>query len=250
LRNATNQLADGNSLATVPEELDKSIAEWLAQYEPIDWWITRDQKDDTASAIGRELTWILRDAAADAAKIETEVAATARDKAEKVNEAQRAVDALLKELQTVMNRALPAWARGILDLKQLLILYPWLLAAIAIYLITTALRASRHFHAMADGEGWSAEERRDPVLSTAWTLTSRGLAGSIATVATYGSVLGVLGLCVYRSQHPPASAKAGSVQASIDIIAAQASWSALFAYGLLITAIVVVAAAVFRHRSV
>jgi hypothetical protein len=147
-----------------------------------------------------------------------------------------------------MNRALPAWARGILDLKQLMVIYPWLLAGIAIYLIATAIQASRHFHAMADGEGWTAEERRDPVLSTAWTLTPRGPVGSVATVATYATVLGVLGLCVYRSQHPPESAKAGSVQAGVDIIAAQASWSALLAYGLFIAAIAVVATAAFRHR--
>jgi cell division septum initiation protein DivIVA len=248
LRNATDQLANGNQLATVPGELDKAITKWLRRYEQIEWWITRDLKDDTASAIGRELTWMLENASKDAARIKNEIAAAAKDMAEKVQEAQSEIDALLGELQAVMNRALPAWARGILDLKQLMVIYPWLLAGIAIYLIATAIQASRHFHAMADGEGWTAEERRDPVLSTAWTLTPRGPVGSVATVATYATVLGVLGLCVYRSQHPPESAKAGSVQAGVDIIAAQASWSALLAYGLFIAAIAVVATAAFRHR--
>ena len=248
LRNATDQLGDENPLTEVPGELDKSITEWLGQYERTAWWITRDRKDDTASAIGLELTWILDVASDDAEEIRAEIAAAAKDKAAKVEEARGEVDALVKDLQDVMNRALPAWARGILNLEQLMVIYPWLLAGIALYLIATAIQASRHFRAIADGEGWSAEERRDPVLSTAWTLTPRGTAGSLATVATYGAVLGVLGLCVYRSQHPPKTAKSSSVQASVDIIAAQASWSAVFAYALLIAAITIVAVMVFRDR--
>jgi hypothetical protein len=248
LRNATDQLADENPLTAVPGDLEMSIAGWLRQYERTAWWITRDRKDDTASAIGWELAGILNDASADAEKIRAEIVAAAESKAEKVEDARSKVDALVEELQAVMNRALPAWARGILDLQQLMVIYPWLLAGIAICLIATAFQASRHFHVMADGEGWSAEERRDPILSTVWTLTPRGTSGSFATVTIYGAVLGVLGLCVYRSQHPPETAKAGSVQASVDIIAAQASWSALFAYGLLVAAIVIVSVMVFRGR--
>ncbi|MBT8102991.1 MAG: hypothetical protein KJO95_08475 [Gammaproteobacteria bacterium] len=246
LRAATAPFADDHPLADIPGEVDDAIANWLDEYSSTDWWLTTGRKDDTAEAIGTELDLLLYQAAEKAKKIAGELEEKAALKAQEVRDAESALAALVENLEAVMNRALPTWARGILSVQQLIIIFPWLLAGIAILLITTALRSSRHFHAMADGEGWSAEERRDPVLSTAWTVTPRGQVGSLASLATYAAVFGVLGLCVYRSQHPPETAATGSVQASVDVIASMASWSALLAYGLLVAAVGVVAATVFR----
>ncbi|MDJ0700804.1 MAG: hypothetical protein QNJ07_13195 [Woeseiaceae bacterium] len=248
LRAATAKLPEGNRLAKVPDELERAIDDWLERYKPVRWWSTRLRKDETAYQIGAELTSLLNGALEDAAKIKRELEAAAATKAKKLKGIETAIQNLEAELQKVMERAIPTWARGILTVKQMLVLFPWLLAAIAIYLVVTALRTSRHFHAMADGEGWSAEDRSDPLLSTPWTLTPRRIPGSIATFLTYGSVLGVLGACVYRSQHPPTSAAAGSVQASVDVIARQSSLSAMVAYGFLVAAIAVVIVVLVRDR--
>jgi hypothetical protein len=247
LRTASNQLLGDNPLAGVADALDKKVATWLARYKGTNWWITRDQKDDTAEAIGQDLAWLLRDASKDAADARERLERTAEDKTKELNKTQSEVDALVEELTGVMNDALPAWARGMIDVKQLLILFPWLLAGIAAYLLVTAVRASRHFHAMADGEGWSDEERRDPLLSTAWTLSPRGLAGSIATFMTYGLVLAVLAACLYRSQKPPTSADAGSVRASVEAIAAQSSVSTWLAYLAIAAAFAIVVGILFRE---
>ncbi|MBT8100452.1 MAG: hypothetical protein KJO82_11910 [Gammaproteobacteria bacterium] len=246
LRAASARFDDDHPLAEIPGEIDDAIAEWLEEYSSTAWWLTTDRKDDTAEAIGSELDSLLHTASENAQEIADELEAKSERKAQEVSDAEGALTALVKDLEAVMDAALPTWARGILSVQQLIIIFPWLLAGIAILLVSTALRGSHHFRAMADGEDWSAEERRDPVLSTAWTMTPRGQGGSLVTLATYAAVFGVLGLCVYRSQHPPESAATGSLQASMDVIASMASWSALLAYGLLVAAVAVVAAVVFQ----
>jgi hypothetical protein len=249
LRVATAQLPDDNPLAALPDKLDKEVVEWLDRYEDEAWWVTRDLKDDTARAIGEELKWVLNDASAAAPKIKAELEAAEKALAKQLQVAASEIEALKAELGKVIDRAMPTWARGIIGVDHLLVLYPWLLAGIAIYFVGTALRSSHHFHAMADGENWSTEERRDPLLSTSWTLTPRGIAGSIATFATYAAVMGVLGASLYRSQHPPHSIDEGSIQASVNAIAVQSSTSAMVAYAFFAAAIAVVIYALFRDRS-
>lgn len=249
LRAATAQLTEDNVLAALPDKLDKEIVEWLDRYEDEPWWTTLDRKDDTAAAIGEELKWVLNDASAAAPKIKAELEAAEKTLAKQLQDAASEIEALKAELGKVIDRAMPTWARGIIGVDHLLVLFPWLLAGIAIYLVGTALRSSHHFHAMADGEKWSTEERRDPLLSTSWTLTPRGVTGSIATFATYAAVMGVLGASLYRSQHPPHSIDEGSIQASVNAIADQSSTSAMVAYAFFAAAIAVVIYALFRDRS-
>ena len=249
LQAATAQLTEDNVLAALPDKLDKEIVEWLDRYEDEPWWTTLDRKDDTAAAIGEELKWVLNDASAAAPKIKAELEAAEKTLAKQLQDAASEIEALKAELGKVIDRAMPTWARGIIGVDHLLVLFPWLLAGIAIYLVGTALRSSHHFHAMADGENWSTEERRDPLLSTSWTLTPRGIAGSIATFATYAAVMGVLGASLYRSQHPPHSIDEGSIQASVNAIADQSSTSAMVAYAFFAAAIAVVIYALFRDRS-
>lgn len=245
---AIGQLNSDNSLAALPDNLDKAVVGWLATYEVVDWWNTRESKDDTTAAIGEELQSLLNKASENVPKIIEELEADQKKKTERLSAVESEIERLKDDLKMAVNRALPTWARDIIDVKQLLVLYPWLLAGIVFFLVGTALRASRHFHAMADGEGWSTDERRDPLLSSSWTLTPRGISGSFATFATYGSVLAVLGTCLYRSQDPPRSAAAGTVQAFVDVIAAQSNMSALVAYAFLAAAIVVVITALVWHR--
>ena len=248
LRPSIVPLGEGHELSSVPEDIDGAIRNWHEEYRKSDWWITTDRKDDAGRAIGNELDVLLSRATKDAAKIGDELAAASGVLAGEIRQAERRIDALVADLQGVMDDALPGWARGFLDVRQLLVIYPWLLAGIAVFLTATALRTTYHFHAMAEGEGWSADERRDPLLSTAWTVTPRGPAGSLATVATYGAVFAVLGLCIYRSQHPPETEAQAGVQASVDAIASTAGWSALFAYAVFAAAVAVVAANVFRKQ--
>ena len=248
LRDATRRLGSDNPLVEVPGQLNNSVDSWLNYYQDTPWWISRDSKDDTAAAIGEELHAIVNNAAAALPEIRQELETQEESNRNQLKEVEDDIAQLKANLQSVIDRALPGWARGIIGVDHLLVLYPWLLAGIAVYFVATALSASHHFRAMADGEGWSREERRDPLYSSAWTLTPRGMPGSIATFVTYGAVLAVLGACLYRSQHPPTSAAKGSVQASVDVLAAQSGISVLVAYALLAASAAIVAMTVFRDR--
>ncbi len=87
--------------------------------------------------------------------------------------------------------AVAAWARGLVPAEWMVRLYPWTLVAIALYLVAGALVALRHFLGMAESGGWSEQDRRDPVFSSLWTPTWRGLAGT--------AVLSGLWYCLDRS---------------------------------------------------
>ena len=143
LANASARLPDDNPLANVPATLDEAVAEWLNRYQRTNWWITRDAKNDTAEAIGRDLSFILSDASREAATAIDRLRAAARDTSTQLARTRSDIEALVEKLTGVMDRALPAWARGIIDVEQLLILFPLVVAAIAAYLLVTAVRASR-----------------------------------------------------------------------------------------------------------
>jgi len=247
LRAATNQLPDDNRLSKVPDTLDASVNKWLETFREVDWWRTVARKNETTREIGEKLTQILDSASANAQAATDEIKIKSETMRSKLENAKKIVETLNKQLQNVMDRALPAWARGMLKVEQLLVVYPWLLAGLAALLVATGWRGSRQFHAMADGEGWSAEERRDPLLSSSWTLTNRGPSGSIATFLTYGSVLGVLSACLYRHYYPPTTPDAGSLQVTATAIAEQSGIATTIAGAILVGAIAFVVAALFRH---
>ena len=127
-------------------------------------------------------------------------------------------------------------------------LYPWILAAIAVYLVGNALNSARYFRGMADEEGWSAAERSDPLVSSAWTLTWRGIRGASATIFCYITVLAALWYCLNRSLNPPGPGdRAGfSIQ---TISAVMGSPAILLAYGFLALALIIVVVLPLRDRA-
>ncbi|MEO1201522.1 MAG: hypothetical protein AAFX10_02365 [Pseudomonadota bacterium] len=248
LSQASAGLGETDELASFDEEIESEIDAWYRRHAPTRWWRTTMAKDQTASEIGNEINWILAGASDVADETREELAVRAADMNKQLDALDADIESLSDELTDVMNRALPAWARNIIDVEDLLVLFPLLLAGIAAYLLATAVRTAGHFHAMADGEGWSDEDRKDPLLSSAWTLTPRGSRGTLMTAATYGAVLGVLGISLYRSQNPPLTEDEGSVDASIAMIATQWSLTTMVAYGVIAAAIGAVAVILFRKR--
>lgn len=104
-----------------------------------------------------------------------------------------------ERIEQAMKNALPGWATGLFTVERMIVGYPWILILLAAFMLVSAWGAGRHFRGMADAEGWSTEERSDPLLSSPWTFTWRGSTGSTVTALYYLAVLGILIYCVARS---------------------------------------------------
>jgi hypothetical protein len=141
-----------------------------------------------------------------------------KEKEQKVLKSQ--IDSLTVDIDDALKQALPSWARGLLSADNMVVLYPWILIGIAIFLVATALRSAHHFRAMADSEGWTVEERRDPLLSTLWTLVPRGRVGTAVTFVNYTWIFGVLGICLYRLFNPPGPKDSPILTAQLNSISA------------------------------
>ncbi len=103
------------------------------------------------------------------------------------------------DIQRALDEAVPAWASGLVSVDTMVILYPWLVVGLAVYLVACGLVAARHYHGLAKTSGWPAEDRGDPLLSSLWTLTWRGSSGTALTLLCYAGVLLGLGVCLHRA---------------------------------------------------
>jgi hypothetical protein len=173
---------------------------------------------------------------------------------------QAKIDAQMKKIDGDVDDILPDWAYGLVGTKAIVLLYPWMLVAIAAYLIGSALTAARHFNGMADEEGWSADERSDPLLSSPWTLTWRGMAGTAITLLNYVAVLAALSYFLIRAltRQPSTKTKTdiGDSSAAVntdysnEVAESISSWlPGELAYGLMAAIVILVLIAPLRPRA-
>ena len=95
------------------------------------------------------------------------------------NESER--DTLRKRLDTY----LPSWLRGLVSPEEMFTFYAPLLLSLAIVVAFKALLVRRHFTFFRDRIYPDHLARRDPSLSSSWTLVYRGPAGTMATAILF-----------------------------------------------------------------
>ena len=191
-------------------DIEDAIDDWRNKKLKTEWYLTLKMKSEGAALVGD----LARRSAMEAqsklgglsidAKSAIESTATAIDARqitlrEEEKTLSKKIKVKNKDIERAMYNALPGWATGLFTVKRMVTFYPWILMSLAAFVLFSAWDAGRHFRGMADAEGWSAEERSDPLLSSPWTLTRRGNTGSTVTALHYLAVLGILIYCVARS---------------------------------------------------
>jgi len=186
-------------LADLPAEMDGAVTRWEQEKTGQRWFETLRRKSETVDEVGETMHEIERDALQAVAELQQRLA-TERDQ-RRGEQARLAgeIEALRVGIQKAVDEAIPAWARGLVPAEWMVRLYPWTIVAIALYLVAGALVALRHFDGMAEAGGWSEQDRHDPLYSSLWTPTWRGMAGTSAMLASYAAVLSGLWYCLDRS---------------------------------------------------
>lgn len=187
----------------IAAEIENAVETWrLSKIDNSDWFQTTDAKDATADIISSSLQGSINRATVAIEKISSTQETRRSEEQRKKSEVDTEIDKLKEKFADAVDSALPAWAKGFVSVDTMIKLYPWILISIAAFLLFTALKASRHYHGMADADGWTMAERADPLLSSPWTLTDRGIRGSAITCVHYAAVFMLLGYFLYRSANP------------------------------------------------
>ncbi len=251
LEEATAAITGLDGLATYPNKINAAINSWETKhFNNTDWYATLGAKSETMD----QMSAALSEFQAEAVDAVEKIAADIGPRIEKIKEDKTNILANIKSADTrreaALNQILPSWATDLISVKNMMDLYPWILVAIAAYFVGNGLIAAQHFHGMADEENWSAAERSDPLLSSPWTLTWRGFAGTAVTLVSYLAVLAALAYCLYRSLNPPESTVASVLTIPSDAAATAPSATLLIAlaYGLFVAAFLLVVITPLRRR--
>ncbi len=97
----------------------------------------------------------------------------------------QAKEKLLTVLEARMEKILPEWVRGMISVDQMIQFYPVLVVGIVIYVMVLGFFLNYHYQSMAELRNITEFEKKDPVFSSLWTLTFRGIRGTLTTIAAY-----------------------------------------------------------------
>ncbi len=168
--------------------LDQFIVDWKGETINKDWYRTIQGKDRTM----RELTENLNQRLDDFSRVvKAELAATKQakstvDKELKILNAEIVTEAdKLQVLDDELQKILPNWLRGLVNIEQVIQLLPVALLGVAFFVLTLGISLTRHYNIYVTGKEFPRDITNDPGMSTTWTIIHRGFFGSIQTIAAY-----------------------------------------------------------------
>ncbi len=178
------------------EALTDSINDWEKSNIGTRWYGTIQGKEAALSDVNENVEGHVADMATQVTSSIDRFSAAVRnsekqlenDLARQEQEAREAA-AKLKELEDKMQSVLPAWVRGLINIEQMVQIFPIIVFGIAVYLLYSGISLTRHHEIVAQARQWSPEERQDPLYSAPWTLVYRGRVGTATTIILYTSVV-------------------------------------------------------------
>lgn len=179
---ASKQIAQ--NLAALEREIDSWERDHLGKV----WYGTVPEKEANVRQLTNSLNEKIRPLASGilAGKRELdEKRQKLSEHAKKLTISREEKDGKLAQLNLKMQNIFPSWLQGILTIEQMIQLYPLLIVCLIIYLGFIAHAISKHHAFVAHSLGFSGDESTDPATSSHLTLTTKGVFGTIMTLAIY-----------------------------------------------------------------
>lgn len=168
--------------------LEREIDSWERDHLGKVWYGTVPEKEANVRQLTNSLNEKIRPLASSilAGKRELdEKRLKLSEHAKKLTNSREEKDGKLAQLNLKMQTIFPSWLQGILSIEQMIQLYPLLVVSLIIYLGCTAHAISKHHAFVAHSLGFSGIESTDPATSSHLTLTTKGVFGTILTLAIY-----------------------------------------------------------------
>ena len=168
--------------------LSDFIADWQKEFIGRNWYQTINRKDRTMYELTAQLDNRLRDLSR-TVKTELKSIKQQRKKVDKelallskkiAAEAQK-----LQELDDKLQKVLPEWLRGFINIEQVIQLLPAVLLSAAILIVVLGLGLTRHYKIYIKNQNIGMDITTEPGMSSIWTLIYRGGTGTLLTIAAY-----------------------------------------------------------------
>ncbi len=189
------QLMPGLSqeIKTLPAVLEKWIRENLGKK----WYRTLESKqrrvEDLSHSFEPKLFAINKKISREMPNLRSKITNLKQEITRLENETDiQAKKELIQALEAKMDKILPEWIRGLISIHQMIQLYPLIILGLVIYVFLISRSLNRHYRAMADMRDISAAVKTDPVFSSLWTLTFRGMIPTVFTILAYIGFVAVM----------------------------------------------------------
>lgn len=185
---ANESLSQNLSPALVQDikALPKQIDEWKDNYKDNRWYRTVSEKQRTANqltiSLDRPLSGISR-------KIKNQKVELTRQ----TQDLESQIERLKKTANIDEKKALlPDWVKGMISLGLMVQAFPFVVLALAGYVLANAVGAASHFGFLVGELNFTTAGNPDAGFSSIWTLTYRGVVGTALTLAVYLSFMLVM----------------------------------------------------------
>ena len=170
------------------KNLPQVVAAWTNENMGQVWYRTIDEKNEAVGGLTAALDYKLIEISGDISYTDQMVREQQRQLAIKIEALQQKIDqeakSLPEKLDAEMMKILPNWIGGIITFEQIM-LYPFIIIGIVLYVMVLAFSLSRHYHFMIRGLKIPVDIKGDMALSSLWTLTDRGRLGTVVTLCCY-----------------------------------------------------------------
>jgi hypothetical protein len=185
---------ESSALAVGIVNLRSDMEQWKNEQTGKVWYRTIHEKDEKIRQLDSSLrenfgsiTPLLRD---EQSRIKTNLGELRNKMADLNEDIEQGVEHL-QQLEKDMEQILPAWISGLIDVKQMIQLFPLLFLISVIYIVLIALRLSVHYRIIVRELSLSPQDIQDFSASSIWTLFNRGFLGTILTMGLYFAIIGI-----------------------------------------------------------
>lgn len=161
LEKAVSLASAPEDLKLVPTKIARIVDAWKRDHEGQRWFQTIHTKEATVLKLDESV----EDIQVEASEVVKRIQATVKAKKQKLTGEQQSLATQFagkqQELQEALDAAIPAWAKGMISVDQMVFLYPFILIGLAVYLVVRGITGAGHYEELAKLA--AGPKRSDPI---------------------------------------------------------------------------------------
>ncbi len=168
--------------------LNRDIEQWETEHVGRVWYSTISEKGEAMDELTVSLRDRLRNLPGLLHEEQRKIDGQRKDlttRTAALEEGISEIQSNLDDLEREMQQILPGWLRGIVEISEMIQIFPALLLVLTLYVFWLAISLTRHYNLVVDEINLTPEDKKDPSTSSTWTLTNRGQIGTLITVTAY-----------------------------------------------------------------
>jgi ferritin-like protein len=167
------------------EDFYRFIRQWQEEHIGERWFGTISEKNREIFELTRGLNSRTQNLAEELQRKEIALKMEYQNRNEMITTISSEVSRAKTDLQKVLQDLLPKWLQGLINVEQMIQLYPVCLLILMLYSAWIVFILSRHYHYVATHMMVAVQEKTDLALSSIWTFTQKGKRDVVLTKILY-----------------------------------------------------------------